>query len=383
MGLRRFSDRRRGNIIVLSAFLMVVMLAFVAFAVDVGYLCVIRTELQRSADAAALAAAWELADEDGPGDEPSTAEVSDRARQVAAQYAALNLVGLKAPDLADDDVEIGYIADPTDPQSPFVEASGDQLPNAVRVRVQRTSLKNGEVPLFFARVLGYDQSAVEATATAALQCTIRGFQTPGDGSNLGILPIALDVESWDALMAGQGGDNYQYDESDNSATTGSDGVLEINLYPGDTGSAGNRGTLDIGGANNSTSDVARQILDGISPDDMLALNQNGGTLELDVNSELVLHGDTGLSAEIKEELTAIIGQPRIVPLYSKVVNPGNNALYTIVKFVGIRVMYVNLTGSFKQKKVIVQPCPIVASGVISSPGGQTSEYIYSRAFLVH
>ena len=176
-------------------------------------------------------------------------------------------------------------------------------------------------------------------------------------------------------MAGQGGDNYQYDESDQTTTTGSDGVLEINLYPGTTGSAGNRGTLDIGGANNSTSDVARQILDGISPDDMAALNENGGTLELDANDELVLQGDAGLSAEIKEELTAIIGQPRVVPLYSKVVNPGNNALYTIV-------MYVDLTGSMKQKKVIVQPCPIVASGGISSPGGQTSEYIYSRTWLV-
>ena len=201
---RRLLNRRRGNIIVLSAFMMVGMMAFVAFACDVGYLYVIRTELQRSADAAALAAAWELADEDGPGDQPSSDEVMDRARLVAAEYAALNLGGQQAPALADDDIEIGYIADPTDPSSPLVEPSETNLPNAVRVRVRRTSAQNGEVPLFFARVLGYDQAAVVATGTAALQCTIRGFETPPDQSNLGILPIALDLESWEAMMAGQG-----------------------------------------------------------------------------------------------------------------------------------------------------------------------------------
>jgi uncharacterized membrane protein len=378
----RLACCRRGNVIVLSAFLMVVMLAFVAFACDVGFLLVIRTELQRCADASALAAVWELADEDGPGDSPSSSIVADRARQVAAEFAALNLVGQRAPLLAEEDVEIGYIANPSDPNSPLVAYDDAHLPNAVRVRVRRSSGQNGQVPLFFARVLGHDEAAVEATATAALQCEIRGFQTPSSNINLGIMPIALDVESWDAMMAGEGSDSYAYNAEDGSVSQSSDGVLEINLYPEDTGSAGNRGTVDIGGLNNSTSDISRQIVEGISADDMTALHEAGGTLELDVNSELVLQGDTGLSAEIKEELAAIVGQPRIIPLYSKVENPGNNALYTITRFVGVRVMYANLTGSMKQKKVLVQPCMNVADGGISSSGGKTSEYIYSRAWLV-
>ena len=48
---------RRGIIAVLSAVLFIVMLAMVAFAVDVGYMDVVRTQLQASADSAALAAA--------------------------------------------------------------------------------------------------------------------------------------------------------------------------------------------------------------------------------------------------------------------------------------------------------------------------------------
>ena len=48
------TKKRRGVIAVLTAIMLVVMLAMVAFAVDVGYLVLARSELQRSADAAAL-----------------------------------------------------------------------------------------------------------------------------------------------------------------------------------------------------------------------------------------------------------------------------------------------------------------------------------------
>src|SRR5687768_18568788 len=52
--------RRQGNIVVLSAVLLVAMVAMAAFAVDLGYIADAKTELQRSADAAALAAAARL-----------------------------------------------------------------------------------------------------------------------------------------------------------------------------------------------------------------------------------------------------------------------------------------------------------------------------------
>jgi len=55
------TDReRRGVILVLSALMMVALVGLVAFAVDYGYLLKMRTDLQRSADAAALAAVQDL-----------------------------------------------------------------------------------------------------------------------------------------------------------------------------------------------------------------------------------------------------------------------------------------------------------------------------------
>jgi Flp pilus assembly protein TadG len=59
--VRRSNSRRprdrRGIIAILTAVLFLVLLGIVAFAREVGYLCLVRTQLQVAADSAALAAA--------------------------------------------------------------------------------------------------------------------------------------------------------------------------------------------------------------------------------------------------------------------------------------------------------------------------------------
>jgi hypothetical protein len=162
-------------------------------------------------------------------------------------------------------------------------------------------------------------------------------------------------------------------------TIGGDGIKEVNLFPQGTGSSGNRGTVDIGSSNNSTSDIARQIVDGITPAD---LAHHGGELTFDDDGELHLNGDTGISAGVKDQLTSIIGKPRIIPIFNQVVGPGNNADYTIVKFVGVRVMGVKLTGSMSSKHVTIQPCNVIAKGGKYQPGATGSQYIYSPVWLV-
>ncbi len=61
--------------------------------------------------------------------------------------------------------------------------------------------------------------------------------------------------------------------------------------------------------------------------------------------------------------------------------PGNNAIYTIVHWAGIRIVDVKLTGSMNSKRVIIQPCPMVLPGVIPS-SSDTSDYVYSPVVLV-
>jgi hypothetical protein len=377
MTLRRRTSRRSGNILVLTAFMMMGMMAVLAFAIDLGYLYVAKAELQRTADAAAMAAAWDLLDDEAVYGNESLAQTESRAKETAAEYASLNSVLSGQAALAEDDVSVGYLSDPWDSDEEI--GAGGTGYNAVRVRVQRTTAQNGAVPMLFGRVLGVDQTPLAAEATAVLMSNFGGFQASEGDDNLDILPFALDVDTWNNLLAGVGNDNWTWDAECQIIQSGGDGILEVNLYPQNTGSPGNRGTVDIGGSNNSTADLARQILDGISPED---LEHHGGKLEFDDNGELELNGDTGISAGVKDELAAIKGKPRIIPIFSSVVGPGNNAQYTIVQFVGVRIMDVRLTGSQSSKRVIVQPAKVVARGGIPRSDTQSSYYVYSPVWLV-
>ncbi len=364
---------------------MVVMLGCLAFAIDIGTILAARTELQRSADSAALAAAWDLIDEGAfDGDANLTAAISS-ARATAADYASYNAVRSDAPavdqnlnNLADGDVVVGYLADPSSAGS-ALDLTDPSVFNAVKVRVQRTNQQNGEIGLFFARIFGITQASLEADATAVVSSQISGFQIPYDGSNVGILPFALDEDTWNDLVAGNTDDDWSWDEATQTITSGGDGILEANLYPQGTGSPGNRGTVDIGSSNNSTNDIARQIVHGASKSD---LAYHGGSVELDSNGELFLNGDTGISAGVKDELASIKGEPRVIPIFRTVTGPGNNAVYKIVKFVGIRIMDVKLTGPASKKYVMIQPAVMATKGAIPTTEVNTSDLVFTPAYLV-
>jgi Flp pilus assembly protein TadG len=374
MNIRARRRSRRGSVVVVAAISMLMMFGLLALAVDFGYLCAARTQLQRTADAGALAATASLLDGEIATGQVNSATAVSSARTAAGQFAALNTVMNDQPALAQSDIFVGYIANPSNPASQLV-AAGAQGYNAVQVRVQRTDAQNGAVSLFFARVLGFDRQGLQAVATAAFLNNVSGFQTPSDGSNLGILPFAMDIQTWQALLAGQGSDNFTYDPTNKDVSHGADGIQETNLYPGNIDAAGNFGTIDIGSASNSSSDICRQILDGISPED---LNAMGGKITVPGQ----FNGDTGVSATFKQELTAIKGQPRIIPLFSRVDGTGNTAQFTIVGFAGVRIMDVKLTASMNIKHVTIQPANVLSKGTIAGGTTTTSNYVFSPVWLV-
>ena len=269
---RRQKQKRRGTIVIMGAVLAIVMLAMVAFSVDVGYVLTAKEELQRTADASALAACWDYGKSLSKGQTYTFA--TQTGRSTASNYASYNQV-TKNPAQIDTntsnspggDVVFGYISDLGGAANNFQTGSTTNY-NAIQVRVRKDATLNGKVPYFFARIFGMQGQALTAQATAALVRDVRGFEAPADGSNLDLLPFALDLQTWNSLMAGSGDDAWKWDAVNKKVVAGSDGVLEVNLYPQGTGSPGNRGTVDIGSSNNSTADIARQIVYGISAHDL-------------------------------------------------------------------------------------------------------------------
>ena len=140
---------RRGSVLVLGLILMMAAMAVVAFSVDIGYVQSVRTQMQRSADAAALAGANVLLD-----DLIMETEQQSRAAVVneAATFSYANEVGAMHPQLAEDDVIVGRLQNLANPTETISTAPG-QTWNAARVAVRRTDELNGEIPLFFAKVL--------------------------------------------------------------------------------------------------------------------------------------------------------------------------------------------------------------------------------------
>lgn len=382
--IRTQQKQRRGVSVVMGALLLVMLFGFTAFAVDIGYITLTRAELQKTADAAALAAVIEMHDGYGAGATLTDAQVLANAQQAAEEVAAQNRGGGLAAVYLDGtrDVRLGNIQwDQATGQ--WVESWGVAPYNLVEVTLRRDQAgsPNGDRPLdlFFAPIIGNAQASVVVQSKSAMKPGTGIRKIPG--VNVGVLPITIDVESWEDFIEGNSGpDNFTYNEQTGAVTRGSDGIREISIYP--TGKAnlppGNRGTIDFGHAGNSTADIKRQILYGLNEDD---LEELGGELDFEALPR-DFNGDTGLSAGIKAELEAIKGQPRLMPLFSQVSGPGNNAWYTIVKFVPIRIVEVQLTGKPTSKRVMVQPATYVAPEVV---GGETiiqEDTIFAPAGLI-
>ncbi len=346
---------RTAAVMPLAAILAVPLIGCLAFAVDMGYITLVRTQLQAAADAGALAGVGAMLP-DPPTLEAMTYFGPDdtAARTSAQQFVQSNVGGgrsltvdLNAANAIAGDIVLGRLNNPSDPADTLDASSGS--PNSVQVRIPLSaSHANGALSLFFAPVLGIGEIDASATATATVE-----FPT--------LLPFATSLPKWDSLATGGDGDIYNYNNGD--VLLGADGIPEISIFPENGGGwndsqglpPGNFGMVQIG-PQQGTGVLRRQIDQGPSAVDM---NYHGGSLAAGV--EMV--GQTGVNGDIKTAFNGgsadgttyygILGEIRYLPIYSSVTGNGHNARFTIVKFVSVRVMYVKMTGN--PKTIVLQP----------------------------
>jgi Mg-chelatase subunit ChlD len=147
---------RRAAMLVLIAFCLPLCIIMAAFAVDVAWMQLVRTELRTATDSAARAGAKEL----------SLAQNQSAARQRAKQAAARNDVAGSPLRLANSDILIGQSKQAT-VTSRFAFSTNSSKPNAVRVFGRRTNGSlDGPVGLMFAGVLGVDEFQPEHVAAS-------------------------------------------------------------------------------------------------------------------------------------------------------------------------------------------------------------------------
>jgi hypothetical protein len=332
-------------------------------------------QMSTAADAGALAGARQLFTENHLLANASLTSEISAAQKSAVTVATANRVLGAAPVLnltSSADVVVGYLDLASSTSS--ITTSGQQSNyNAVQVRIARDSSHGGAIPTLFAGLYSPSGTNLSFTSTAVAENYQAGGFSGTVGDNANILPIALDQVTYNAMIAGNPSnlatiglpsDEYSYNATTGAVTSGSDGIYESKLYPDSNGSPGNWGTVKIGVSNNSTSTLASQIQYGITPAQLATFP--GSLLSLGNSGTLQLGANPGISAGLKSSIDAIIGQPRFIPIYSSVSGNGNNTVYTIVKFAGVRVMASNFQGN--PKYVIVQPALVNdATAIPSTP----------------
>ncbi|MFO0839697.1 MAG: VWA domain-containing protein [Phycisphaerae bacterium] len=154
-------NARRGAVVVQVAISSMMMLGIGALTVDLSTLYTAKSELQKAADAAALAAASQMATNTHSGIQGlafSSADAAARANKV---------MGL-SQQLSSSDVQLGQSVYHASTGRSTFQAGGSTY-NAVKVTVNRTQgSAGGRIPLTFARLMGVPDRDMTASAAAML-----------------------------------------------------------------------------------------------------------------------------------------------------------------------------------------------------------------------
>ncbi len=157
--LRNFLGECRGAVYIWVAACMAAIVGMASLGVDMSYHYQLRSQLQHTADAAALAAVRR------PADQIETQSVDEtEVQNRAIEYAGKNMpTAAHGAVLATSDVQIGGWKSGTR----SFEVGGTPT-NAVRVIARRAAVNDNAAPGFFSRVLGVDSVDISTVAVASI-----------------------------------------------------------------------------------------------------------------------------------------------------------------------------------------------------------------------
>ena len=156
----------KGGVVLLVGLFLVVFCAVAAFALDIGFFTLTKSELQRVADAAALAGTRKLGliyESMTPAEQKVYECYPYDIIAVSQATAYANTAGTKHIEVAEDDIQVGIWDRKTNTFTPELTK-----PNAVRVIARRDNKSNGPIPTTFARIFSKNYAEVRADAVASL-----------------------------------------------------------------------------------------------------------------------------------------------------------------------------------------------------------------------
>ncbi len=166
--LKRLIHEDHGVTAVVVATTLSLMVGVTGAAVDLGVAYSAKAELQRTADAAALAAAQTMV---GVGANNLAVAQPAVALATAQTMASRNPVHGAAPTLLTSDFTVGYWDASTNDFDPARTGMGLTNPadlTAARVRLRRDDVANSPISTYFLRIFGINTMSITAQSTAFL-----------------------------------------------------------------------------------------------------------------------------------------------------------------------------------------------------------------------
>lgn len=242
--------RRRGTMAPLLLFALTALLGFFALAVNKCWLYSVREDLRTVADAAALAAAQELVNDDMlRGNVQLLPAMLDSATTAAATYSSFNAARSQQVLLRENidnprkgDVVFGVLSTPRAGDflsipADRTKAHTDQARTNTVVVTARQSRSRGNAPaVLFGPLFGHGYMDVAVLSAVTLDRGIRGFRPRNEPTPLSPLALCSDVlaqnpKSWEyAVEARNGADSHRLDTQTNTYVASSgDGIHEFTV----------------------------------------------------------------------------------------------------------------------------------------------------------
>jgi hypothetical protein len=367
-----------------ALFSVTVAAGLLGLALEFALLHHVRTQLQAGTNAAALAGAMELIDEDvlypgrlaALGSQAAADDVA-AASQAALAYGQANIAGgmrMFSAGAAQQPppVTAGWLAEPLDLSSPLVPWPQAGAANALVVHAERSDRWGNALPLWIGPLLAVAEGEVEATATACVDQRVHGFR-PVQGSVIPVVPVAAlgwggeDAWTVQAAAAAQAGvnDRFAVNYANGAVSAGADGIPEILLCtPKVSGGQellpGNLGCLRLHASTNAQ-DFSRQFLDGPVAADLAAL---GGELAVPPGGALVVGGASEFEALLVGLAGQVLGVRRAWPLYRSRQTAGGEA-FELAGFAAGCIVDVYVEDG--RTCLVVQPAVLVSRTALVHP----------------
>lgn len=391
------------------ALALLAILGGTALVVDRLALDAAKNELRTTAEAAALAAARELANDDRLRPDFDPIALQMKSRFAAARIAAENFTAGEALTLnteSNGDIRFGrLLVDPETGETTFVEGEGEEDSTSVVVHARRASDRDSAVPLPMRMLYARTDADVAAVAEASINFGVIGLR-PIDELPIPTLPLAIlsqsfdeqdssaekspaargprsktsqtgkpkrpSVSSWGRdIEQRRGTDRFGYDASTGEVTQTSDGIPEITLRTAARSADPKSNAFVLALTGGLTEDsLRRQICEGWSVDDLQPL---GGEL-LFGHGPLSLAGLRGVDCNVLSgALRKVVGQPRAVFLYDREIGDSRASVASlqISKMVAGRVMSVHELSDC-ECEIVFQPAVMATRSAVTS--SDKSEY---------